>query len=155
MQKSYMAKKDIQKQWFLINADNQPMGRLAVTIAEILMGKHRPWYTPHIDTGDFVVVTNVDKIKVGGNKMDKKHYYRYSGYPGGLRKSTTREMQEKHPGKILFLAVRRMLPKTRMGRKMIKKLKIYTGVDHPHTAQQPQEWTADNKANLQDLIMKG
>mgnify|MGYP006291968551 CR=1 FL=1 len=140
IQKSYMAKEDIkkQKEWYLIDANEQVLGRLATKIATILMGKHKPTYTPHIDTGDYVIVTNAGKIKVTGKKMDQKRYYRYSGYPSGLRSNSLREILEKKPEKVLYLAVRRMLPKNRLGRRMLKKLKIYTQSEHPHTAQCPQ-----------------
>lgn len=152
MQKSYLAKKDqLQKKWYLVDAQEQILGRMAVQIATILMGKHNPWYTPHVDTGDFVVVTNVEKLRVTGNKLDQKQYYRFSGYPGGLRVRNLGEMMESKPQDVLRLAVRRMLPKNRLGRQMLKKLKIYVGDQHPHEAQCPEVWSNDKKVTLKEI----
>lgn len=128
---------DIQKTWRLVDADGKRLGRMAVEIATVLMGKHRPEYTPHIDCGDFVIVTNAEKIVLTGNKADQKLKTSYSGYPGGLRVRTYREIMEKRPEFIVEDAVRRMLPKGRLGRRMMSKLKVYRGPEHPHQAQQP------------------
>ncbi len=136
--KTFVAKAgQIEKKWFQVDATDQVVGRLASDIAVILMGKHRPTYTPHVDTGDFVVVTNVEKIQLSGNKWDKKVYTWYTGYPG-LRSITAAKRAEKSPEMILREAVRRMLPKNKLARKMLSKLKIYTGSDHPHACQQPE-----------------
>ena len=139
MNKTYMAKpNEIEQQWWLVDASDKIVGRLASDIAMILMGKHRPTYTPHVDTGDYIVVTNVDKIVFTGKKMEQKRYTRYTGYPR-LRVQTVRERMEKTPELVLSEAVRRMLPKSKLGRKMLTKLKCYkTGEQHPHQAQQPQ-----------------
>ena len=129
---------EVRRDWLHVNAEDQIMGRLASMLAHRLQGKHKPIYTPHVDTGDCIVVTNVDKMAVTGNKMDKKMYYSHSGYPGGLKEKTLGNMSLK---KALTLAVKNMLPKGPLGRAMILKLKIYEGSEHPHEAQQPQEWT--------------
>jgi large subunit ribosomal protein L13 len=137
--KTFMAKTgEVPQDWYLVDATDKVLGRLAVRIAMILQGKHRPTYTPHIDTGEFVVVVNAEKIKVTGRKAEQKKYFRYSGYPGGLREIPFETMIERKPEEVLRLAVRRMLPKTKLGRKMIKKLKIYSGPEHPHEAQAPK-----------------
>ncbi|PLX66792.1 MAG: 50S ribosomal protein L13 [Denitrovibrio sp.] len=137
--KTYWAKPDeIEKKWFVLDADNKILGRLATEVATILMGKHKPTYTPSIDTGDFIVIVNAEKFAVTGSKMDDKIYYRHSGYLGGLKERTLKEKLEKKPEEVIRMAVRRMLPKTKMGRAMIKKLKIYTGSEHPHAAQNPE-----------------
>lgn len=136
--KTYMAKPgEIQAQWWLVDGTDQVLGRLASDVAVLLMGKHRPTYTPHVDTGDFVVVVNVEKIGLTGDKWDEKVYTRYSGYPG-LKVKTARQRHEKTPERLLRESVRRMLPKNKLGRKMLSKLKIYVGPEHPHQAQQPQ-----------------
>ena len=139
MNKTYMAKpNEIEQKWWLVDASDKIVGRLASDIAMILMGKHRPTYTPHVDTGDYVVVTNVDKVVFTGKKMEQKRYTRYTGYTR-LRVQTVRERMEKTPELVLSEAVRRMLPKNKLGRKMLAKLKCYkTGEQHPHQAQQPQ-----------------
>jgi len=140
--RSYMAKKgEVDQSWHLVDADDKVVGRLASRIARVLMGKHRPEYTPHVDTGDFVVVTNAAKVRFTGRKMEDKRYYHYTGYPGGLRERTVSTLLEKKPEEVIHLAIRRMMPKTRMGRAMIKKLKIYPGAEHPHEAQNPQPLT--------------
>ncbi|MCP4189228.1 MAG: 50S ribosomal protein L13 [Planctomycetaceae bacterium] len=128
---------EVDTKWWLVDAEDKIVGRLASEIAVILMGKHRPTYTPHVDTGDFVVVVNVEKITFTGNKWEQKAYTRYTGYPG-LKVQTADEVRDRSPEKILREAVRRMLPKNRLGRKMLSKLKIYVGADHPHQAQQPE-----------------
>lgn len=137
LRKCYLAKPgEIEPKWYLVDATDKVVGRLAGDIAMILMGKHRPTYTPHVDTGDYVVVTNVEKVVFTGKKWDQKQYTWYTGY-SGLRSETAAERREHKPEMILFDAVRRMLPKNRLARKMIRKLKIYAGPEHPHQAQQP------------------
>ncbi len=137
--KTYFAKSaDITQEWWVVDAEGQTLGRLASRIALVLRGKHKPTYTPNVDTGDFVVVVNAGKIAVTGDKMDAKVYYRHSGYPGGLKERTLREQLQKFPERPLEDAVKGMLPKNVLGRNMLKKLKVYAGPDHPHTAQQPK-----------------
>ena len=137
--KTYSAKpQDITRDWYVIDANAKVLGRLASGIAHRLRGKHKPIYTPHIDTGDFIVVTNVDKIKVTGNKQDDKLYHRHSGYPGGVRTTSFSKMQQRFPGRALQKAVKGMLPKGPLGRRMYKKLHVFGGKDHPHQAQQPK-----------------
>ena len=139
--KSYWAKPDeLEKKWFLVDADGLVLGRLASNIAMILMGKNKPQYTPTIDTGDFVVVVNAEKFAVTGTKMLSKKYYRHTGYIGGLKERRLEEMLDKKPEEVIRLAVKRMLPKTRLGSAMLKKLKIYSGDAHPHEAQQPEKF---------------
>jgi large subunit ribosomal protein L13 len=136
--KCYQAKaRELAKQWYWLDAEGLVVGRLAAQIAPILMGKHRPTYTPHIDTGDFVIVTNVDKVVFTGNKWRQKHYQSYSGYPGGQKDEAAWKLFERRPERILELAVRRMMPKNKIGRHMLAKLKLYVGPDHPHQAQCP------------------
>jgi large subunit ribosomal protein L13 len=127
-----------QRGWWVVDATDQPLGRLASVIAQKIRGKDKPTFTPHVDTGDFVVVVNADKIKLTGRKADTKTYYHHSGYPGGLREVSFKHMLEQRPDVPVTKAVRGMLPKNRLGRKLIKKLKVYAGPDHPHTAQNPQ-----------------
>ncbi len=129
---------EIEREWFVVDATGMTLGRLASRIATILRGKHKPIYTPHVDCGDFVIVVNADKIHVTGRKLDQKMYYRHSGYPGGLKQISLRDQLDKHPERVIRLAVRGMLPKNRLGRQMIKKLKVYAEPDHPHQAQQPK-----------------
>jgi large subunit ribosomal protein L13 len=137
--KTYNAKPgEISRDWYVVDAQGQTLGRLATTIADTLRGKNKPQYTPHIDTGDFVVVVNAEKISVTGQKRSEKMYYRHSGYPGGLKSRTLNDMLERRPEEVIRLAVRGMLPRTRLGRKQLTKLKVYAGPDHPHAAQQPQ-----------------
>ncbi len=139
MDKTYVTKAaDIKREWYVVDADGQNLGRLAARIATILRGKHKPIFTPSLDTGDFVVVVNAGKVAVTGNKMDDKVYYRHSNYPGGLKQITLRDQLTKHPTRVLEAAVRGMLPRGRLGRAMIKKLKIYASAEHPHAAQQPK-----------------
>jgi large subunit ribosomal protein L13 len=134
----YQAKTgELNRQWYVIDASGQVVGRLAAQIAPILMGKHRPTYTPHIDTGDVVIVTNVDKVVFTGKKWQDKTYQRYSGYPGGQRDETAWKLFERHPQRILELAIQRMMPKSKLGRHMMDKLKLYVGAEHPHQAQRP------------------
>jgi large subunit ribosomal protein L13 len=129
---------DIQEHWYVIDAAGRPLGRLASEIAIVLRGKHHPEYSPHLSLGDHVVVVNADKVHISGDKREKKLYYRFSGYPGGLKVRSMRDVIDRDPTRVVHLAVRRMLPKTRLGSKMLKKLKIYTGPEHPHAAQKPQ-----------------
>jgi large subunit ribosomal protein L13 len=137
--KTYVAKPtDRERNWLVVDAEGQTLGRLATQIADALRGKRKPTYTPHIDTGDFVVVVNAEKIAVTGAKRTEKMYYRHSGYPGGLKSRTLNDMLERRPEEVIRLAVKGMIPRTRLGRKQLTKLKVYAGPDHPHTAQQPQ-----------------
>jgi large subunit ribosomal protein L13 len=137
---TYTAKPgEIKADWFVVDASDQVLGRLASKIAVILQGKHKPTYTPHVDTGDFVVVLNADKVRVTGNKAEEIVYDTYSRYPGGRHVYSYRTMKELHPERVLELAVKRMLPKNKLGRHMLTKLKIFRGNEHPHAAQQPKE----------------
>lgn len=129
---------DIKREWFVIDATGMTLGRLATQIASVLKGKHKPIYSPHMDTGDFVIVVNAHKVRVTGRKLDQKFYYRHSGYPGGLKEISLRDQLDRHPDRVIRFAVRGMLPKNRLGRQMIKKLKIYATPGHPHEAQQPK-----------------
>ncbi|NPD30870.1 50S ribosomal protein L13 [Eggerthellaceae bacterium zg-1084] len=139
--KTYYAKpNEVERGWVVIDAENQILGRLAVEAAKILRGKNKPQYTPHVDTGDFVVIINAEKVRVTGNKATDKRYYRHSGYPGGLKSESFNEAIAKHPERVLEHAIKGMLPKTRLGRAMGKKLKVYAGPEHPHAAQQPREF---------------
>ena len=142
---TFMAKRgEVPQRWLLIDAADQVVGRLAVQIATILRGKHRPEYTPHQDTGDFVIVINAEKVRFTGKKMETKTYQWYTRYPGGLKEVKARDViQSKHPERILYEAVRRMVPRNRLGRQQMTKLKIYAGPSHPHQAQQPQEFKLD------------
>ena len=139
--KTYMAKKgEVEAGWYLVDASDKVLGRLATRIATILMGKHRPEYTPHVDTGEFVVVINADKVRITGNsKPVQRTFQRFSGYPGGHKIVTHAEMMATKPEKVIEEAVRRMLPKSKLGRAMLKKLKVYAGPEHPHQAQQVQK----------------
>jgi large subunit ribosomal protein L13 len=137
--KTYSAKPgEVERDWYLVDAEGQTLGRLATRIADTLRGKGKVRYTPHVDTGDFVVVVNAEKIAVSGNKLDQKRYYRHSGYPGGLRSRTLREQLERRPEEVLRRAVRGMLPRNRLARQQLTKLKIYAGPEHPHEAQAPK-----------------
>jgi large subunit ribosomal protein L13 len=129
---------EITRDWYVVDADGKTLGRLATSIADTLRGKNKPQFTPHVDTGDFVVVVNAEKIAVTGKKLDEKIYYRHSGYPGGLRQRTLREQLERRPTEVLRKAVRGMLPRNRLARQQITKLKIYAGPEHPHEAQAPK-----------------
>lgn len=129
---------DVERSWYVVDAEGKTLGRLATQIATILRGKHKPIYNPSVDTGDFVIVVNAEKIHVTGRRMDQKKYYTHSGYMGGLKERTLREMLDTKPERVIQLAVRGMLPKNVLGRKMLKKLKVYAGPDHPHAAQQPE-----------------
>jgi large subunit ribosomal protein L13 len=141
---TFMAKNgEVLQRWHVIDATDKVVGRLAVVIANILRGKHRPEYTPHHDTGEFVIVVNAEKVKFTGKKWQQKTYSSYSHYPGGLRVLPAQEVRDKFPERILEAAVRRMVPRNRLGRQQMNKLKIYAGPDHPHQAQQPQELKLD------------
>lgn len=137
--KTYVAKAaDIQRKWYLINAEGQILGRLASRVAQLLRGKHKPIFSPHLDVGDHVIIINAEKVQVTGKKAQQKRYYRYTGYPGGLRAAEYSRLLRERPERILEHAVWGMMPHNRLGRKMVKKLKIYTGTEHPHQAQQPE-----------------
>jgi len=139
VRKTYSAKpNEIEQKWYVVDAEGKTLGRLSTEIARILRGKHKPIYTPHIDTGDYVIVINADKVRVTGKRLDQKIYYRHSGYMGGLTAISLRRMLETHPERVIEHAVKGMLPKNRLGRQMYKKLKVYASPDHPHKAQQPQ-----------------
>ena len=144
---SYMAKTDVdgiavnfERQWYVIDATDKVVGRLAATVATILRGKHKPQFTPHQDTGDYVIIINAEKVKFTGRKLEQKVYQSYSHYPGGQKSVPAAEMMKKHPTKILISAIKRMIPRTRLGRKQMEKVKIYRGPQHPHQAQQPKEF---------------
>jgi large subunit ribosomal protein L13 len=137
--KTYSAKPgEITREWYLVDADGLTLGRLATVIADTLRGKRKPVFTPHVDTGDFVVVVNAEKIAVTGNKLDKKIYYRHSGFPGGIKSRTLREQLDRRPTEVLRSAVKGMLPKNKLARAQITKLKIYAGPEHPHASQNPK-----------------
>jgi large subunit ribosomal protein L13 len=139
MNKTFSAKPaEVEHEWFVIDATDLILGRVASEVALRLRGKHKPIFTPHVDTGDFIVVVNAEKLRVTGNKAEQKFYHRHSGYPGGIYTTNFRDMQAKHPGRALEKAVKGMLPKGPLGYAMIKKLKVYAGATHPHTAQQPK-----------------
>jgi large subunit ribosomal protein L13 len=136
---TYSANKtDVQAKWYVVDANGAVLGRLASTVASRLRGKHSPLFTPHVDTGDWVIVINADKVLLTGRKMDQKKYYRHSGYIGGLKEITAKKLMEKRPEDLIRFAVKGMLPKNRLGRKLFKKLKVYAGDQHPHQAQQPE-----------------
>lgn len=136
---TYSAKDtDNQGRWYLVDAENAILGRLASTVAARLRGKHNPLFTPHVDTGDWIIVINADKVALSGKKWDQKNYYRHSGYIGGLKTITAKKLMEKRPEDLIRFAVKGMLPKNRLGRKLFKKLKVYSGEQHPHEAQQPE-----------------
>jgi large subunit ribosomal protein L13 len=137
--KTYNAKPgEVARDWYVVDAQGQTLGRLATQIADTLRGKRKPQYTPHVDTGDFVVVVNAEKVAVTGNKLDQKRYYRHSGYPGGLRSRSLREQLERRPTEVIRTAVRGMLPKNRLARQQLTKLKVYAGPEHPHASQNPR-----------------
>ena len=146
----FIKKKEVKKEWFLIDAENAAVGRLASYISKVLRGKNKSSFNPHIDNGDFVVVTNIEKIRFTGKKFQKKKYYRHTGYPGGIKETTPEKLQDKKPGEILKLAVKRMLPGGVLGKKQLTKLKIYSGEEHPHLSQNPKilELGKLNKKNL-------
>ena len=138
--KTYTAKVgEVEQGWYVVDAQNKVLGRLAAQIATRLRGKHKPEYTPHVDTGDYVVVVNVDKLRVTGRKLERKIYYRHTGFPGGIRQTSLGKLQAARPERVLQKAVKGMLPKGPLGYAMLKKMKVYTGASHPHTAQQPKQ----------------
>ncbi|NLM52703.1 MAG: 50S ribosomal protein L13 [Firmicutes bacterium] len=142
MRITYMPKAgEIERKWYIVDATDKPLGRLASEVARILRGKHKPIYTPHVDTGDHVIVINADKVVLTGKKTEQKFYYRHSGYPGGLKKVSYGTLLATKPERVIMLAVKGMLPHNRLGRKMLKKLRVYAGSEHPHEAQQPEVWT--------------
>lgn len=146
MNTTYSAKKqDTDREWFVIDAEGQTLGKLAVQVANVLRGKHKPTFTPHVDAGDFVIVINAEKIQVSGKKRSQKLYRHHSGYPGGLKTRTFEQLQAKHPERIIMKAVKGMLPHNRLGRQQLKKLKVYAGGQHPHQAQQPQDMTLNKR----------
>jgi len=136
---------DIERRWYIVDAEGQNLGRLATIIAETLRGKRSPFFTPHADCGDYVIVVNAGKVAVTGNKMDEKLYWRHSGYPGGIRKRTLREQLERRPEEVIRMAVRGMLPKNSLGRKQLLKMKVYAGPEHPHEAQSPEPLRLERK----------
>lgn len=139
MEKTYVTKnEDVQREWYVVDASGQTLGRLVTGVARVLIGKHKPVYSPSVDAGDYVIVINAEKIRVTGRKLDQKFYYRFSGYPGGLKEISLRDQLKKHPTRVIEHAVRGMLPRNRLGRRMLKKLKVYAGSEHPHAAQQPK-----------------
>ena len=147
LMKTWTAKAtDVERRWYVVDAEGETLGRLATRIADTLRGKQKPTYTPHVDTGDFVVVVNAEKIGVTGQKLDQKRYYRHSGYPGGIRSRTLREQLERRPTEVIRTAVKGMLPRNKLARRQITKLKIYAGPNHPHEAQNPQPLKLDTKA---------
>jgi large subunit ribosomal protein L13 len=146
MNKTWNAKPgEVERRWYLVDADGKTLGRLATRIADALRGKDHPQYTPHVDTGAFVVVVNAEKIAVTGKKLDDKRYYRHSGYPGGIRSRTLREELERRPTEVIRKAVKGMLPRNRLGRAQLTKLKVYAGPEHPHEAQSPQPLKLEEK----------
>ncbi|GAB5465101.1 MAG: 50S ribosomal protein L13 [Candidatus Kapaibacteriales bacterium] len=132
-------KEDVERDWYVVDAENQTVGRIATRIATILRGKHKPIFTPHVDTGDFVVVVNAEKVKLTGKRASQKEYFKHTGYIGNQHTTSFKSMMEKHPERVLEYAVKGMLPKNRLGRQMYKKLKVYAGENHPHEAQTPKE----------------
>ncbi|HZY65933.1 MAG TPA: 50S ribosomal protein L13 [Rubrobacteraceae bacterium] len=139
--KSYMARpQEVERKWYVVDAEGKTLGRLASEIARVLRGKNKPQYTPHVDTGDFVVVVNADRVSVTGRKAEQKLYRRHTGYPGGLREASYEQMMDRKPTEILRKAVYGMMPKTRLGRQQFRKLKIYAGPEHPHEAQRPEPY---------------
>ncbi len=133
-----MRAEDVRRSWFVVDAEDKTLGRLATEIATRLRGKHKPEYTPHVDTGDYVIVVNAEKIRVTGAKTSDKMYYRHSGYPGGIKSRSFEQMRDSHPERIIEKAVKGMMPRNPLGRAMLKKLKVYAGGEHPHSAQQPE-----------------
>ncbi|SHF10517.1 LSU ribosomal protein L13P [Seinonella peptonophila] len=141
MRTTYMAKpNEVERNWYVVDAKGKTLGRLATEVATLLRGKHKPQYTPHVDTGDFVIVVNASGIELSGKKLEQKKYYRHSGYPGGLKSITAGNLRVQRPERMIELAVKGMLPKGSLGRQQFRKLKVYAGSEHPHQAQQPQVW---------------
>ncbi len=139
--RTFMAKAtDVERKWYVVDAQNRALGRVASEVARLLRGKHKPVFTPHVDSGDYVIVLNAGKVLLTGNKASQKFYYRHSGYPGGLKAISYGDLLKKNPRKVMELAVKGMLPQTKLGRAMFKKLKVYQGSQHPHAAQMPEQW---------------
>jgi len=132
---------ELERTWYVVDANDQVLGRMATRIASFLMGKEKPIYTDFLDTGDFIVVVNIEKVKLSGKKWEDKIYYSHSGYPGGLKQISAAKLMEKHPDRVIKHAVKGMLPKNKLGKQMLKRLKVYTGPEHPHSAQKPQDLT--------------
>ncbi len=145
MKTGFAKKETIERKWYVVDARDQVLGRIAVEIARRLRGKHKAVYSPHVDTGDYIIVVNADKIRLTGKKLDDKVYYRHTGYPGGLKSITARQLLRRRPERLLERAVKGMLPKNRLGRRMYKKLKVYARPDHPHAAQQPEVLTLEKR----------
>jgi large subunit ribosomal protein L13 len=144
--KTYTAKPgELTREWYLVDAEGQTLGRLATLLADTLRGKRKPQYTPHVDTGDFVIVVNAEKIVTTGNKLDQKRYYRHSGYPGGLKTRTLREQLDRRPTEVIRAAVKGMLPKNKLARRQLTKLKVYAGPEHPHESQTPKPLNLEQK----------
>ncbi len=146
---------ELDPRWYIFDAQGQVLGRLASRIAAVLRGKHKPTFTPNLMTGDFVIVINAEKIEVTGNRLDSKLYYRHSGYPGGLKSQTLREVMERHPDRAIEEAVKGMLPQNRTRDFLLKRLKVYAGPDHPHAAQKPVVWTEPTPGTFQDIVREG
>jgi large subunit ribosomal protein L13 len=142
---------EIDRRWLVVDAEGKTLGRLATEIAAVLIGKHKAQFSRHLDTGDFVIVVNAEKIAVSGNKLTQKHYYRHSGYPGGFKSVSLRDMLKAHPERVIVHAVKGMLPRNRLGADMLRKLKVYAGPEHPHAAQKPQPWQAGQPAAEQTV----
>jgi large subunit ribosomal protein L13 len=146
MRTTYMAKPNqVERKWVVVDAADKPLGRVATEVATLLRGKHKPEYTPHVDTGDFVIVINASKVHLTGKKAEKKMYYRHTGYPGGIKAVSAGDLRENRPDRLIELAVKGMLPKNILGRQQFKKLKVYAGPEHPHEAQKPEKWEARDK----------
>jgi large subunit ribosomal protein L13 len=145
MKTEFAKKESVERKWYVIDAQDQVLGRLAAEIARRLRGKHKPIYSPHVDTGDYIIVVNADKIRLTGKKLDDKIYYRHTGYPGGIRSMTAKQLLNRKPARVLEIAVKGMLPKNRLGRRMYKKLKVYAQPEHPHAAQQPEVLTLEKR----------
>ncbi len=156
MQSTYMAKpREIRRRWYMIDAAGHPLGRVATEAARLLRGKHKPIFTPHIDTGDHVIILNAGKVRLTGNKLQQKYRYRHSGYPGGIKKINYADLMASHPEQAVYLAVKGMLPHNRLGRAMLKKLRVYRAGQHPHQAQQPLPWRGgDPKEEKGDLSLE-
>jgi large subunit ribosomal protein L13 len=145
MKTEFAKKEQVARKWYVIDAQGQVLGRLAVEIAQRLRGKNKPNFSPHVDTGDYIIVVNADKVRLTGKKMDNKMYHRHTGYPGGLRSMNARQLLERKPERMIELAVKGMLPKNRLGRRMYQKLKVYVTAEHPHAAQQPEVLTLEKR----------
>ena len=140
MSTPFPSAKEIERRWWIVDAEGQVLGRMATTVARLLMGKHKPSFTPFLDVGDHVIVVNAAKVAMTGNKVEEKKYYRYSGFPGGLHETSARRMLEEHPERVVEFAVKGMLPKNTLGREMYRKLRVYAGDEHPHAAQRPEPY---------------